>query len=78
MPTNIVIVSGIMLILIYYFLYRYISSVKCPRCGHNKFRIVAVGSPQECKRCGWQNTIEWRAKNPYTKIKGKRWDVYRD
>ncbi len=61
-----------------YLLYCYVTSVKCPECGHNKFRVVAVGSPQECKRCGWQRTEEWINKNPNTQIKGKWWNTYWD
>jgi hypothetical protein len=57
-----------------YFCYQYFTSVKCPECGHRKFQTM-VGGPPKCKKCGWQNTVDWRNKNPTVEIKGKWWNT---
>ncbi len=72
-----IVLLSIVFVPISYLLYRYITSVKCPECGHNKFWIM-VGGPYKCKKCGWQRTEEWINKNPNTQIKGKWWNTYWD
>ena len=69
-----IVLLGVVLVPVCCLLYYYVTSIKCPECGYNKFWIM-VGGPYKCKRCGWQGTQEWLDKNPNTQIKGSWWNA---